>query len=239
MAVLPGTTVSLDTLMSGGADTQDCLISVIASGGAPAADAENLRLPADVCVVVDVSGSMGEESTVQDASGATQRFGLSLLDVTKHAVRTVIETLGPRDRLSVVAFDAVARCVLDSVGMDAAGKATARAELEKLRPGSTTNLWGGLELGLDKLRNAARKDADAAAAAPKARAYVSDRGDPGAGALAAAAALRAPRTRAVLLLTDGVPNVARAGGAPRRSGRPGRARRPRRARPRAPRARAR
>ena len=100
--------MSLDVAMSGDADEQDCLISALASGGAPGADAERARLPADVCVVVDVSGSMGEESTVQDAAGATQRFGLSLLDVTKHAVRTVIETLGARDRLTLVAFDAVA-----------------------------------------------------------------------------------------------------------------------------------
>merc|ERR1719502_1609686 len=158
MAVLPGTTVSLDTLMSGGADTQDCLISVIASGGAPAADAENARLPADVCVVVDVSGSMGEESTIQDAEGKTQRFGLSLLDVTKHAVRTVIETLGARDRLSLVAFDAVARRVIDSEPMTKTGKKKAKNELEKLRPGSTTNLWGGLENGLDMLAAASFGD---------------------------------------------------------------------------------
>ena len=74
--------------------------------------------------------------------------------MTKHAVRTVIETLGPRDRLSLVAFDAVARRVFDGVAMDAAGKARAAAELEKLRPGSTTNLWGGLENGLQMLKAA-------------------------------------------------------------------------------------
>ena len=54
-----------------------------------------------------------------------------------------------------------------------------RAELEKLRPGSKTNLWGGLELGLDKLVTVgkARRKLDADAVL---------RGDVGARAFASA-----------------------------------------------------
>ena len=146
---------------------------------------------------------MGEESTVQDAAGATQRFGLSLLDVTKHAVRTVIETLGARDRLTLVAFDAVARRVLDSARMDAAGKAKARAELEKLAAGQHDQPVGRARA---RARQAAPRRAQGRARRGRARprprrarsraATAAIRAAPAPPA--DAAALRAPRTRAVL-----------------------------------------
>ena len=102
--------VSLETVMSGGGDdVQDCLVSVRASqlglattDALSGADAEKLRLPADICVVIDVSGSMGEESTVQDANGETKRFGLSLLvrdatpcDGSNLAQRGLLATCSP------------------------------------------------------------------------------------------------------------------------------------------------
>ena len=133
------------------------------------------RTPTDVCCVVDVSGSMGAEATMKGEGGSTETHGLSLLDVVKHAVTTIISVLGPQDRLSLVAYSSGARVVFDLLVMDDAGKSQAKLELAGLRTGGQTNLWDGLHSGLEILR----------------------RGCEGGGS----------RLSAVLLLTDGQPNI--------------------------------
>jgi hypothetical protein len=106
------------------------------------------RTPTEVCMVVDVSGSMGAEATMLNADGAREAHGLSLLDITKHAVATVIETLGPADRFTLVAYSSAVKTPCAAVAMDGAGKQLARRQLEALRPGGQTNLWAGLEARL-------------------------------------------------------------------------------------------
>jgi hypothetical protein len=64
---------------------------------------------------------MGSESTIQGASGTSESHGLSLLDIVKHAVRTVIAVLQPRDRFSLVSFSRTATVVLPLTAMDAGG----------------------------------------------------------------------------------------------------------------------
>jgi Mg-chelatase subunit ChlD len=133
------------------------------------------RTPSDVCCVVDVSGSMGAEATMQNATGGLEAHGLSLLDVVKHAVTTVISVLEPADRLSLVAYSSEARVVFDLISMDDAGKARAKRELANLYTGGQTNLWDGLHSGLEVLRRGCEDGSN--------------------------------RLSAVLLLTDGQPNI--------------------------------
>ena len=133
------------------------------------------RTPSDVCCVVDVSGSMGAEATMQNADGGLEAHGLSLLDVVKHAVTTVISVLEPTDRLSLVAYSSEARLVFDLIPMDEAGKARAKTELGGLQTGGQTNLWDGLHTGLEVLRRGCEDGSN--------------------------------RLSAVLLLTDGQPNI--------------------------------
>ena len=134
-----------------------------------------VRTPSDVCCVVDVSGSMGAEATMQNAAGGLEAHGLSLLDVVKHAVTTVISVLEPTDRLSVVAYSSEARVVFDLISMDETGKARAKRDLTNLYTGGQTNLWDGLHSGLEVLRRGTEDGSN--------------------------------RLSAVLLLTDGQPNV--------------------------------
>ena len=110
------------------------------------------RVPVDVCCVIDVSGSMDTEATIKNAAGETESHGLSVLDVVKHAVRTIIEAMAPADRLSLVAYSSTAQTVLELTAMSAAGKQAALAQLAKLQPDGSTNLWDGLHHGLENLR---------------------------------------------------------------------------------------
>lgn len=123
----------------------------------PPAGAHEKRTPSDICCVLDISGSMGCEATIQGASGAAESQGLSLLDVAKHGIKTVIQTLGKEDRLSVVWFNHDAKAMFELLVMDEKGQETANTELDSLNAGGTTNISQGLQVGLEVLREGAKK----------------------------------------------------------------------------------
>jgi len=108
--------------------------------------------PVDICCVIDISGSMKNAAIIQNAQGQTENHGLTQLDVAKHGVRTVIKTLGPNDRLCVVAFDDRVDLILDLTLMDEEGQQKAENELDKLDERGGTDIWLALEKGLDVLR---------------------------------------------------------------------------------------
>lgn len=110
------------------------------------------RVPSCLCCVLDVSGSMGSEATIAPTAGSTERQGLSLLDVAKHGVRTVINAMNDQDQLAIVTFNQAAITVMSLTVMDAAGRKLAEENLSALRAGGGTNLWAGLFDGLEAVR---------------------------------------------------------------------------------------
>ena len=112
----------------------------------PESDA-NKRGPAHICCVIDVSGSMGASASVDKAEDS----GLSVLDVVKHAVNTIIQVLNSHDHLSIVTFSTNAKVVLDNVQMTDAGKAEATQVVDSLYQDASTNLWAGLLEGMKLL----------------------------------------------------------------------------------------
>lgn len=65
------------------------------------------HVPCDIVLVIDVSGSMCANAPVPGNGG--EQMGLSVLDLTKHAASTILETLGPEDRLGIVTFASEAK----------------------------------------------------------------------------------------------------------------------------------
>jgi len=86
------------------------------------------------------------------ASGNAESHGLSLLDVAKHGVRTIVKALNANDRLAVVAFNNQASDVFPLTAMNEAGQKMAEKELDGLQSGGGTNIWDGLVAGLNALR---------------------------------------------------------------------------------------
>eukprot|EP00038_Savillea_parva_P018308 m.23030 g.23030 ORF g.23030 m.23030 type:complete len:874 (-) comp4048_c0_seq1:218-2839(-) len=107
----------------------------------------------DLCCVIDVSGSMNAEATLKDDAGNEEGDGLSVLDVVRHGVKTIMQLLGDGDRLAVVMYSSKAAVVHKLTLMNAAGKALSYTKLDQLTPQGTTNLWDGLQTGLDVLRH--------------------------------------------------------------------------------------
>lgn len=109
------------------------------------------RPAADICCIIDVSWSMSMEASVKTSSGASESNGLSMLDIAKHAVRAVIQTLSPTDKLCVIQFCREAKIVLPLTAMTAEGKAQAETVLDDITFGSGTALWQGISLGFEEL----------------------------------------------------------------------------------------
>jgi hypothetical protein len=173
------------------------------------------RAPSDIVLVVDVSGSMGAEATAPGVESS----GLTLLDIVKHAVKTVIYSLNEHDRLALVSYSNAATVVFDLTPMNAAGKDTAMHLLDTLVPSGMTNLWDGLQTGLKLLRSrnntpsaststsaATSTTAAAAAADILSRARAQEPGQ-GTASSTTAGGMQRGNNSAVLLLTDGEPNM--------------------------------
>eukprot|EP00040_Diaphanoeca_grandis_P024502 m.134714 g.134714 ORF g.134714 m.134714 type:complete len:673 (-) comp29755_c0_seq1:365-2383(-) len=114
--------------------------------------------PLDVVCVIDTSGSMNSIGSIQGTGTDTDNSEnpqLSLLAITKHAVKTIIEVLGPNDTVALVEFNTNASEQLAPTPMNSAGKKIAVQKVNALRAQGTTNLWGGLQLGLNLSNQAA------------------------------------------------------------------------------------
>jgi len=108
------------------------------------------RTPCDICCVIDTSGSMGDPAKTV-SGGEVENTGLSVMDVVKHGIRTIIHTLTSDDRLALVSFSTEAKKVCDLTFMDDSGKQQALSSTEAFTPDGNTNIWGGLEKGMDIL----------------------------------------------------------------------------------------
>ena len=132
-------------------NTDYMLVSVKAASE----DEPTTQTSSDICCVVDVSGSMGSEVQLKSSSGVNESFGITQLDLVKHAMKTIIECLTEHDRLSLVTFSFQASLVFDLTVMDAAGKAHALKMLDSLVASGGTNLYDGLMQGVNVLCAAA------------------------------------------------------------------------------------
>jgi Ca-activated chloride channel family protein len=100
-----------------------------------APDTDHERVPVDVALVVDTSGSMGAEGKIEAARAAADEL---------------IDALRPGDRFALVTFDDQARVLLPSEVFDG-DAARLHRMVESLHDDGGTNLWDGLQLGHDQL----------------------------------------------------------------------------------------
>eukprot|EP00746_Dinoflagellata_sp_MGD_P117851 gnl/MRDRNA2_/MRDRNA2_53815_c0_seq1.p1 gnl/MRDRNA2_/MRDRNA2_53815_c0~~gnl/MRDRNA2_/MRDRNA2_53815_c0_seq1.p1 ORF type:complete len:765 (+),score=152.99 gnl/MRDRNA2_/MRDRNA2_53815_c0_seq1:89-2383(+) len=109
----------------------------------------NGRVPTDIICVI---------AKVQNEQGVSETTGLTILDVTKHAVRTIFNVLEPNDRMAIVSFADDGKIDLKLTAMNEAGQKEAETCIEKLQVRGGTNLWAGVEKGLDVAQAAKASD---------------------------------------------------------------------------------
>jgi Mg-chelatase subunit ChlD len=105
-------------------------------------------IPLDIVIVIDTSGSMSNMASIK----GNESSGLTILDIVKHATKTIIEVLNRKDRIAIVKYSNSASVILELTKMDRSGKALATSRLDTLEPDGMTNLWDGLHKALEILR---------------------------------------------------------------------------------------
>ena len=116
---------------------------VVVEIGAPADVGQLTRHPLDVTVVLDTSGSMAARGK---------------LDYARQAAETLAASLEPGDTFSLVTFDDRANLVLAPQAVHTMG--AVRYALDSVYEHGNTNLYGGLDLGLQTLDGATRRGED-------------------------------------------------------------------------------
>ncbi|CAE6467052.1 unnamed protein product [Rhizoctonia solani] len=141
----------LDIALVAQPSTQELLVSLIPpSEPKPAGEKKTShRAPVDLCLVIDVSGSMDTEAPVPGQQDKNETTGLSVLDVVKHATRTIIESMSDDDRIAVVTFSDSAEVVAPLTLMNKENRTKVWTTVEGLRTRGMTNLWDGLKTGMN------------------------------------------------------------------------------------------
>ncbi|KAH6894450.1 hint-domain-containing protein [Thelonectria olida] len=122
----------------------------------PPTEPDNNRrphVPCDIVLVIDVSGSMSASAPVP-GEDSSENTGLSVLDLTKHAARTIIETMNEDDRLGIVTFSSKVKVLQSLTRMTDENKDVARKNVKNMQPQDATNLWHGILEGLKLFKGA-------------------------------------------------------------------------------------
>ncbi|CCA72300.1 hypothetical protein PIIN_06234 [Serendipita indica DSM 11827] len=149
-ASAPETTFRLSVSTEAGNSSLLVTVDPPAAPGANGTPAE--RAPVDLCCVIDVSGSMDDDAAVpSEQDKPIEVTGLSIMDITKHALRTILASLKEGDRLALVSFSSSAKVVANLTAVSGPGRDTLSKAIDHFRPDASTNLWDGLRSGMNLL----------------------------------------------------------------------------------------
>ena len=112
----------------------------------------DIRQPVDVCLCIDVSGSMGVDAPIKGGDGSSVSHGISVLSLTVTAAKTILKTLNEKDNISIITYTDKSDVLFTDCPCTIQNKQTIEIELDNLKPLSTTNIWDGLKTSLDCLR---------------------------------------------------------------------------------------
>ncbi|KAG9085851.1 hypothetical protein FRC06_003416, partial [Ceratobasidium sp. 370] len=149
--VPPSGSDSLDITLVAQPSTQELLVSLVPPTEPKSAGEKMMgkRAPLDLCLVIDVSGSMDSEAPVPGEQDKNETTGLSVLDVVKHATRTIIESMDDDDRVAIVTFSDSSEIVAPLTHMTKENRASVWNKVDALRTKGMTNLWDGLKTGMN------------------------------------------------------------------------------------------
>lgn len=136
-------------------DTEDGMLVCIRPPEEPVERIDHV--PCDIVLVIDVSGSMSDAAPVPGNPGEVrEEYGMSIMDLTKHAANTILETLDQNDRLGIVTFNQDAKVIQELTSMTPRNKKVAALKIKRMRPTGQTNLWGGIQEALALFRGSSQ-----------------------------------------------------------------------------------
>jgi len=109
----------------------------------------------DIVLVIDTSTSMNAAAPApKDDTSIPEDSGLSVLDLVRHASRTIVQTLNVQDRLGIVTYGSTAEVVQELIWMNDNNKKDTVTRIENLKTNGMTNMWQGIKDGLDLFKTA-------------------------------------------------------------------------------------
>ncbi len=107
-----------------------------------------------VCVV-DTSGSMNELAAIPNS---TESSCFTRLDLVKHTLNTIVESLNYGDMFGIVTFSNVAQINQELIVVKSHTKQIILNNIASLQAGGMTNLWEGLRFGMNMLNTVSIPD---------------------------------------------------------------------------------
>lgn len=116
-----------------------------------------VEVPNELVVVIDVSGSMNAAAFVEQDKRHVD-VGFTILDITKHAIKTIIESLNNNDKISIVTFSDTAKVICGMTNITESNKTYLKSLVSNLDTEGCTNVWAGLNTGLKQFSNVENND---------------------------------------------------------------------------------
>ena len=96
---------------------------------------------------LDNSGSMGMEAEIVNSNGKREKHGLSQLDLAKHSLNTIVESMTSNQMFGLCIWSTSARIELPLTRMNQEGRIKAVNAIKKITTEGSTNLWDGIYTG--------------------------------------------------------------------------------------------
>ncbi len=101
------------------------------------------RLPLNIIMVADVSGSMSE---ICRDKHITESINYTRLDLVKHTMRTIIESLTHHDKLSIIKFNNSAEILTGLIKVSKDNKSIFNEKVDSMIADGGTNIWDALRI---------------------------------------------------------------------------------------------
>lgn len=102
--------------------------------------------PISIIMIADTSGSMNDSCDNQNQS---ERLGFNRLDLVKHTMNTLIDSLSSNDSCALVKFNSRATALTSIVNATDSNKSQLKDMISNLIAGGGTNIWDALRVSLE------------------------------------------------------------------------------------------
>jgi hypothetical protein len=104
------------------------------------------RAPITLILIADTSGSMAE---ICNNANSTEQMNFTRLDLVKHTLKTVTESLCEHDHLGLVEFNSSARALTSITPLNKINKDILNSKIDSLRADGGTNIWDALRVSIE------------------------------------------------------------------------------------------
>lgn len=119
--------------------------------------------PRDIVCIVDISASMGSSAACQtDGHTEYEDLGYALMDLVKHAVKTVVSVMRPEDRVALVLFDDRIEVPYSFTKLEDQQRKDILSFCDGMRNRGSTNIYDALVKGMDMIMERPQQGNDAA-----------------------------------------------------------------------------